>query len=172
MRSPRLLLAALLLLGGATGIAGCAGAGADGGGGDGGGNPPQVTFAAAGSTVTAGPTQYCDVQVQECRADPAAAVVLKVPPGTPLEVTVPGTVSEAPWQVVFRYRAPDGATTQARSTVFAANQRSRYTLEPPAAGAQLETVEVQQFGTAMVARQDGVDFATRATWVLSVDDRT
>ena len=55
--------------------------------------------------------------------------------------------------------------------VFGAGERSEYTLEPPVEGAQLETVEVQQFGTAMVAREDGVDFATRATWVLSVDDR-
>ena len=141
----------------------CAACGDDG--------PPQVTFAAAGSSVTAGPTQYCDVQVQDCQADPDAAVVLRVPPGSPLEVSVPGSVSEAPWQVVFRYRAPDGTATQARSTVFPAGQRSAYTLEPPAQDAQLETVEVQQFGTAMVPREDGFDFATRATWVLSVDDR-
>jgi uncharacterized protein DUF2771 len=133
--------------------------------------PPRVTFAAAGGTVTAGPTQYCDIQVQDCQADPDAAVALKVPPGETLEVSVPGAVSEAPWQVVFRYRAPDGTRTQARSNVFAAGQRSDYTLELPVADAQLETVEVQQFGTAMVPREDGVDFATRATWVLSVDDR-
>jgi Protein of unknown function (DUF2771) len=133
--------------------------------------PPRVTFVAAGSTVMAGPTQYCDVQVQDCQADPDAAAVLKVPPGETLEVSVPGSVSEAPWQVVFRYRAADGTKTQARSNVFAAGQSDGYTLELPADDAQLETVEVQQFGAAMVPRDDGVDFATRATWVLSVDDR-
>jgi Protein of unknown function (DUF2771) len=133
--------------------------------------PPKVTFAAAGSTVMASPTQYCDVNVKECQADGNAAVALKVPPGQAVEVSVPGSVSEAPWQVVFRYRAADGTKTQARSTVFPAGQRSEYKLDPPAADAQLETVEVQQFGAAMVARADGVDFATRATWVLSIDDR-
>lgn len=132
---------------------------------------PQVTFSAAGSTVTAAPTQYCDVDVQDCAADPDAAVALKVPPGEPLEVSVPGEVSQAPWQVVFRYRSADGAKTQARSNVFGAGQRSSYTLQLPAGDAQLETVEVQQFGAAMVPREDGVDFSTRATWVLSVDDR-
>jgi hypothetical protein len=133
--------------------------------------PPEVTFAADGSTVTARPTQYCDVNVQDCQADPKAAVTLRVPPGQPLEVSVPGSVSEAPWQVVFRYRSKDGTSAQARSTVFAAGERSAYTLRLPEEQAQLETVEVQQFGAAMVPREDGVDFATRATWVLSVDDR-
>jgi Protein of unknown function (DUF2771) len=135
------------------------------------GEPPRVSFAAAGSTVTAGPTQYCDVGVQECQGDGGAAVTLEVPPGEVVQVSVPESVSEAPWQVVFRYRAADGTKTQARSTVFPAGQRSEYKLELPAANAQLETVEVQQFGAAMVTGTDGVDFATRATWVLSVDDR-
>jgi hypothetical protein len=133
--------------------------------------PPEVTFAAGGSTVTAGPSQYCDVNVQDCEADGGAAVTLRVPPGQPVQVSVPAAVSEAPWQVVFRYRTADGTRTQARSTVFAAGQRTEYKLELPAPDAQLETVEVQQFGAAMVPREDGVDFATRATWVLSVDDR-
>jgi hypothetical protein len=133
--------------------------------------PPEVTFAAGGSAVAAGPTQYCDVNVQDCEADGGAAVTLRVPPGQPVQVSVPAAVSEAPWQVVFRYRTADGTRTQARSTVFAAGQRTEYKLELPAPDAQLETVEVQQFGAAMVPREDGVDFATRATWVLSVDDR-
>jgi Protein of unknown function (DUF2771) len=147
---------------GALGAAGCSGSEPP---------PPQVEFAAEGSTVTANPTQYCDVNVRECQAYPQAAVTLRVPPGKPLEVSVPGPVSEAPWQVVFRYRAKNGTSTQARSTVFGAGERSDYTLVLPDGQAQLETVEVQQFGAAMVPREDGVNFATRATWVLSVDDR-
>jgi Protein of unknown function (DUF2771) len=154
-----LLLASLLVSLGV--LAGCSGDG----------EQPKVTFAAAGGTVTAGPTQYCDVNVKQCQADGDAAVILRVPPGQAVDVSVPGSVSEAPWQVVFRYRAADSTKTQARSSVFPAGQRSEYKLELPAADAQLETVEVQQFGTAMVARPDGVDFAIRATWVLSVDDR-
>lgn len=161
------LLASLLMFLGI--LAGCSGG--DGSDGGDGGGPPKVTFAAAGSMVTAGPTQYCDVKVKECQAHGDAAVTLKVPPGQAVEVSVPGSVSEAPWQVVFRYRTADGTKTQARSTIFPAGQRSDYRLELPAADAQLETVEVQQFGAAMVTRADGVDFATRATWVLSVDDR-
>src|SRR5262250_3392995 len=80
----------------------------------GGGDPPKITFAAGGSTVTAGPTQYCDVNVKQCQPDADAAASLKVPPGQAVQVSVPGPVSEAPWQVVFRYRTVDGAKTQAR----------------------------------------------------------
>lgn len=130
---------------------------------------PEVTFSAGGASVTAGPAQYCDVEVTDCRADPEAIASLRVPPGTPLQVSVPGSVSEAPWQVVFRYRpGPGGAPVQGRSEVFAAGQRDSYTLQLPA-GAQLETAEVQQFGVPVRAG-GGIDFLVRGTWVLSVDD--
>lgn len=132
---------------------------------------PEVAFSAGGASVTAGPAQYCDVEVTDCRADPEAGAVLRVPPGTPLQVTVPGSVSEAPWQVVFRYRpGPDGAPVHARSEVFAAGQRDSYTLQLPAE-AQLETAEVQQFGVPVRA-SSGIEFLVRGTWVLSVDDRS
>ncbi len=132
---------------------------------------PEVSFSAGGVSVTAGPAQYCDVEVTDCRADPEAGAVLRVPPGTPLEVSVPDSVSGAPWQVVFRYRpGPDGAPVHARSEVFAAGQRDSYTLQLPAE-AQLETAEVQQFGAPMRAG-GGIEFLVRGTWVLSVDDRS
>lgn len=131
---------------------------------------PEVTFTADGATVMAMPTQYCDVDVQECDAYPQAAVAMAVPGDAELAVSVPEAVSEAPWQVVFRYRDAGGKAVQGRSTVLAGGQPD-YVLRLDKPGAQLETVEVQQFGAAMVPREDGVDFATRATWVLSVDDR-
>ena len=140
-------------------------------GGDGGEGPPRVTFTAAGTTVVAGPTQLCDVQVSNCHADPKAAVVLRVPPGQPLQVSVPKAVSETPWLVVFGYRTKAGEQVNARSDVFPSNQRQAYTLTLPAADAQLQTVEVQQLGGTLIPGDDGVDFPTRGTWVLSVDDR-
>ena len=59
----RLALAAVALL-----AAGC-----------GSGTPPQVTFTAADSSVTARPTQYCDLKLTECSDDAAAPVRLAVP---------------------------------------------------------------------------------------------
>ena len=133
--------------------------------------PPQVSFAAAGSTAVARPTQLCDVHVQNCTADPKAAVVLRVPPGRSVDISVPKEISDTPWLVVFGYRTKAGEKVDARSDVFAGNERQAYTLTLPAADDQLETVEVQQIGGALIQGQDGIDFPTRGTWVLSVDDR-
>lgn len=156
------LVALALLLAAVGGLTGC---GSD--------EPPQVTYTAAGVQASTGPAQYCDVEVSDCEADPAAAAVLRVPPGTPLEVSVPEPVASTPWQVVFRYRpagAPTGTATEGRSEVFAAGERADFTLGLPP-GTQLETAEVQQFGVPARDPRGGVQFLVRGTWVLSVDDR-
>ena len=146
-------------------------AGACSSGGRGADGPPEVTFEAAGTSVVARPTQLCDVSVQDCTADPDAAVVLRVTPGEPVRITVPETIGETPWLVVFGYRTASGEKANARSDLFAADERTEYTLTTPAADDQLETVEVQQLGGTFVPSTEGVDFPTRGTWVLSIDDR-
>ena len=133
--------------------------------------PPEVTFAAAGGTAVARPTQLCDVHVQNCTADPKAAVVLRVPPGQPVEISVPQAIGQTPWLVVFGYRTKSGEKVNARSDLFASNERTAYTLTLPEPDDQLETVEVQQISGTFVPSEDGVEFPTRGTWVLSVDDR-
>ncbi|MFB9908876.1 DUF2771 family protein [Allokutzneria oryzae] len=154
-------LALLLAAAGAT-LAGCAAP-----------TPPNVTFYAAGKTAVTGPAQHCDVLVENCTADTEAHAVLRVPPGKPLQISVDSHIGETPWQVVFRYRDAAGTPIEGRSAVFfGESQRLAYTLRLPTDTAQLETVEIQQFGGVLAARQDGgVDFVTRGTWVLSVDDR-
>ena len=145
-----LLLAALLL------AAGCSS------------EPPQVTFAAAANTVTAGPAQYCDIKLTDCTGDAAASAQLVVPPGLPLRVTVPDDLAEAPWHVVFRYRDAGGQEIEARSPVFADQQRD-WTLTLPAPADRLLTAQVQQFGPApRINEQTGeVEFPVRGSWVLN-----
>ena len=146
-----LLLAAVLLL--------AAGCGAD---------PPQVTFTAAGTTVTARPAQYCDLKLADCSADATAPVQLAVPPGTPLQVAVPDDVSQAPWHVVFSYRDAGGQQVDARSPVLT-NKQHDYTLTLPEAADRLLTAQVQQFGPApQINEQTGeVEFPVRGSWVLN-----
>ena len=148
----RLLLAAALLL-----AAGC-----------GTGGPPEVSFTAAGSTVTARPTQYCDLKLTDCTDDAAAPVQLAVPAGTPLRVAVPDEVAEAPWHVVFSYRDGDGQRVDGRSPLLAADQRD-YTLTLPRPGDRLLAAQVQQFGPApQINEQTGeVEFPVRGSWVLT-----
>lgn len=133
------------------------------------GAPPQVTFTAAGASVTARPAQYCDLKLADCTADASAPVRLTVPPGTPLQVAVPDAVSEAPWHVVFSYRDAGGQQVDARSPVLTAKQRD-WTLALPGPTDRLLTAQVQQFGPApRIDEQTGeVEFPVRGSWVLDV----
>ena len=149
----RLALAAVALL--------AAGCGTD--------TPPEVTFTAADTSVTARPTQYCDLKLTDCTDDAAAPVQLAVPAGTPLQVAVPDGVSEAPWHVVFTYRNGGGEQIDARSPLFPAKERGDYTLELPAPTDRLITAQVQQFGPApKINEQTGeIEFPVRGSWVLT-----
>jgi hypothetical protein len=133
--------------------------------------PPQVTFAAGQASVVARPAQYCDLKLTDCTGDPAAPVVLTVPVGTPLKVTVPHEIAATPWQVVFSYRDAGGAQTDGRSPVFAPNAQSDYTLELPAPEDRLVGAQVQQFGPPPQANAETgeIEFPIRASWVLSTN---
>ncbi|MBB5924020.1 hypothetical protein FHR81_005097 [Actinoalloteichus hoggarensis] len=132
---------------------------------------PRVSFYADRETIHVEPAQLCDAQLTECSVNEAAVGVLRVPPGAPLQISVPHHVGDTPWQVVFRYRV-DGEVVDGRSEVFAPEERLAYTLRLPEADAQLEAVEVQRFGAVLVEDPEtGVGFITSGIWVLSVDDR-
>jgi Protein of unknown function (DUF2771) len=138
---------------------------------------PNVTFYAAGQAATVGPARYCDIEVANCRANPRAAAVLQVPPGKPLQISVPAEVSAAPWQIVFRYHDNTGQRQEERTAVFAPSEpRFAYTLRLPNPTDELETAEVQQFGVSLTSPQSGdpstagFDFVIRGSWVLSVDN--
>ncbi len=135
-------------------------------------SPGDVAFAAGGTTATVGASQFCDVGVTECGNDPEAQAVLRVPPNTPLVVTVPEEVARTPWQLAFTVRDATGAVEQGRSPVFFGRTATpTFTLVLPTPTAQLQSAEVQQYGARVSQGPNGLEFATRATWVLSVDDR-
>ena len=131
--------------------------------------PPEVTFAAGTTSVTARATQYCDLKLTECSDDAGAPVRLDVPAGTPLQVTVPDGVAEAPWHVVFSYRNEGGEQIDARSPLFAADQQRDYTLTLPTPTDRLVTAQVQQFGPAPQINDDTgeIEFPVRGSWVLT-----
>jgi hypothetical protein len=155
-RTYRSLLAALALAT-AVAVAGCGSAG-----------KPQVTWTVGTATRTVGPAQYCDIKMKDCSNDDAAKAELAVPAGTPVQVTVPDEVSQAPWSVVFSYTGPDGQRTDGRSPVFAPKAQTSYTLTLPEPGDVLGTAQVQLLGAAPVANADTgeLEYPARATWVL------
>jgi hypothetical protein len=134
---------------------------------------PEVTFYSGGKTVHVGPTQYCDLSVENCQAHPEAAGALRVRPGRPLQISVPGQVADSPWTVLFTYRNAKGEPQpDTRTKIFPAGTQYAYTLVLPNPGDQLESVEVQVSGNRIEITDEGeIQFVTRGTWVLSIDDR-
>jgi hypothetical protein len=135
---------------------------------------PEVTFYADGRTVVVHPTQYCDLKSEDCAVDPEAVGVLRVRPGRPVQISVPGDLAKSAWSVKFTYRNAAGEPQEPlRSKLFTSGEpRYAYTLSLPNPDDQLESVEVQQYGTRIETSTTGAfDFVARGTWVLSVDDR-
>ncbi|MBP2340528.1 hypothetical protein JOF41_006706 [Saccharothrix coeruleofusca] len=135
---------------------------------------PEVTFYADGEAINVEPTQYCDLESENCEVDVEAAGVLRVRPGKPVQISVPGELAESAWSVKFTYRNARGEQQEPlRSKLFTANEpRYAYTLVLPNPDDQLESVEVQQYGARIETSTTGAfDFVARGTWVLSVDDR-
>jgi hypothetical protein len=134
---------------------------------------PEVTFYSSGRTVNVRPTQYCDIESENCAVDARAAGVLRVRPGKPVQISVPGEVADSAWSVKFTYRDAAGREQEPlRSKVFTnADPQYAYTLRLPNPDDQLESVEVQQFGKRVQVDETGqIQFVARGTWVLSVDD--
>ncbi|MDA3648250.1 DUF2771 domain-containing protein [Saccharopolyspora indica] len=133
---------------------------------------PQVTFYSHGRSVEVAPAQYCDPTGETCATSPDAVGDLRVPERAPLQISVPGKVSETPWQVVFLYRGTNGEELDGRSPVFAPDERHAYTLQLPPDGTRLEHVEVQQFSAVLTEGVDGgVDFGIGGTWVLNIQQQ-
>lgn len=131
---------------------------------------PQVTFYSHGTSVEVAPARYCDPSGEHCAPPKREAVgKLRVPSHEPLQISVPGEVADAPWQVAFIYRTPSGEEIRSRTPVFPPNQRYAYTLTMPQTGAHLEYVEVQKYSGMLVpSPEGGVEFALAGSWALDV----
>jgi hypothetical protein len=132
---------------------------------------PQVTFFSHGQSVEVDAARYCDPTGADC-APPTTNPVgrLPVPPGSPLQISVPQQVAAAPWQVAFVYRGVNGEEVGGKTPVFAPNKQYAYTLRLPPDGARFEHIEVQRFSAVLSAGDEGgVDFGIGGSWILKVD---
>ncbi len=132
-------------------------------------SPPEVTFTVEDRSATTGPIRHCDVELTECEENDSAVAVLRVPPGQPVQISVPESVAQTPWQVVFRYRK-GAEQVGGRSEVFPPGGQQDYTLRVPEGGA-LESLEVQQYGAPALAAGGESSFRIRAAWVLAAEGR-
>ncbi|MFE9743743.1 DUF2771 family protein [Saccharothrix saharensis] len=134
---------------------------------------PEVTFYADGRTVNVRPSQFCDLQSENCDVDPDAVGVLRVRPGKPVQISVPGDLADTAWSVKFTYRNAQGEPQEPlRSKLFTERDpKYAYTLVLPKPDDRLDTVEVQQYGARIEAGTTGAfDFVARGTWILDVDN--
>ncbi|HEX5119270.1 MAG TPA: DUF2771 family protein [Pseudonocardiaceae bacterium] len=154
------LLAAALAVGGLVGLAACSSSGSS--------SDPQITFSTSGSTVSASPIQYCDVQEKNCTSDGTAPAVVSVPAGATVQVKAPQSVSSTPWQVAARFHGSTGNEYVSCSPLFGAGKASQYTVSPAASGDTLVLIEVYQSSAVLQKNPDGVHTTpVRGTWVLT-----
>jgi hypothetical protein len=129
---------------------------------------PLVSFFAAGHATNTLPVQYCNAQLTTCYTADGHSATLRVPAGSPLQISVAPEVASSAWVVVFKYTQPDGTVGQDRSPVFAANTQDAYTLRMPTPSDQLTLAQVQQIGAiTMNANDTAPDYQAVKVWSLT-----
>ena len=72
---------------------------------------PQISAYALGHTTRVGPFFYCNVvDLNDCVRDEAEGV-LRVDDRTPVQLSVPGAISDAPWRLLKVYEDERNTTT-------------------------------------------------------------
>lgn len=133
--------------------------------------PEEVTFFANGTTVQVAPVRTCDPEAAQLtcsEVDLGKAGKLKVRPGQPIQISVPGAVAKGLWQVTLQNIDASGQLQQPRQPqLITSGETYAYTVTPPTGGEQTVVVEVAQ----VAARQasDGIQLIPAASWSLQVD---
>lgn len=133
--------------------------------------PPEVTFHANGKTIDLAPIDDCDLDAENCRRDAGAEGALRVPPGKPVQISVPGDVAETAWGVKFRYVDAHGVEQEpGRGEVFTVRDpKYAYTLTLPNPGDRLLRVEVHQLSRRIESSTTSAfNFVARRVWALEV----
>ncbi|MFJ1760152.1 DUF2771 family protein [Amycolatopsis sp. NPDC088138] len=158
MRRSRVV--ALLAAGGFAVLTGCSAPG-----------PAEVTFYADGHTINTTPVLTCDYSqqlAQPCSAK-GAAQTLKVRPGKPVQISVPGEVAGAPWQIVYEYVTPQGEFKQSDPIPFTSLDRYAYTVTPPTPADRISAVDVQRYTAVLNAGTGESGLLPSDVWGLRLD---
>lgn len=129
---------------------------------------PEVTFYSAGKTIRFTPTFYCDDARGEknCgqRAEPTT---LKVPPGQPVQISVPGQLAEGRWVVTYTYidASESQIVGEQSKDILGRGEDYTYTVTVPDKADQITQIAVQEI--AAVVMDDG-SLAPRGAWVIDV----
>ncbi|WP_328448310.1 MULTISPECIES: DUF2771 family protein [unclassified Amycolatopsis] len=148
-----------LLAAGGFAVAGCSAPG-----------PAEVTFFADGHTINATPTVTCDYSqpAQNVCRTVRPPETLRVRPGKPVQVSVPGEVADAPWRVIVEYVTPQGEFKQRDPVLITSLDRYAYTVTPPTPADRVSAVEIQAY-SAVVNSATGSDIMPSDFWGLRLD---
>lgn len=122
--------------------------------------PPQITAFAGGKSVEVAPTQYCNLYLEDCVENPVAE--LSVPRGKPMQISLPGDISNGLWRVVMVYQLDDG-TVAFDEKYHSPGESLAITVETPD-GMQLAGIEIQQ--PSAVVNEQGQPLV-HATWAIN-----
>jgi hypothetical protein len=103
--------------------------------------PPQITFYADRQTVAAGPVVFCSIDFTACEP-PGQVARLTVPPGYPLQVSLPTEIADAPWRMITVYLDASG-TQQVREQYYRPGARLAVTVRLDDPASTLQGVEIQ-----------------------------
>ncbi|WP_410595192.1 DUF2771 family protein [Amycolatopsis sp. lyj-23] len=149
-----------LLAAGGFAVAGCSAPG-----------PAEVTFYADGHTINTTPVLTCDYSqklAQPCSAK-GDTRTLKVRPGKPVQISVPGEVAGSPWQIVFEYVTPRGEFKQSDPIPFTSLDRYAYTVTPPTPADRISAVDVQKYTAVLNADTGESGLLPSDVWGLRLE---
>jgi hypothetical protein len=140
---------------------------------------PTITFFADGHTTTAVPLSHCDALLRSCEKNNGVEANLKVRPGKSVQISVPSEIADTPWVVNVQYSNARGELQPVQQQVFTPGKSYAYTAKPPTSTDQLQVVEVQQLGAAMITDAAGnptfddegrpeYEVRARAVWSLQI----
>ncbi|MFE0023052.1 DUF2771 family protein [Amycolatopsis sp. NPDC059021] len=147
-----------LLAAGGFAVAGCSAPG-----------PAEVTFFADGHTIRVTPLTLCDLKSAKCVPDPDAAGSLKVRPGRPVQISVPGDIAKSLWKVTAQYVNSKGEPQPLMENIITLRDRYAYTVTPPSKDDQIQVIEIAQ--ASVITRTGNPEDAepiTTALWSLQV----
>lgn len=122
--------------------------------------PPEITYYAHGATAVAGPLVLCSLDFRSC-APAGLPARLDVPPGDPLQISLPADIFNAPWRLITIY-VDKGGAQRSRDQYFKQGAQLAVTVRV-GSGEVLQGVEIQLPSGATDAAGNPV---ARGAWSL------
>ncbi|MBY6365366.1 DUF2771 family protein [Rhodococcoides corynebacterioides] len=127
---------------------------------------PRVSAFADGRFAEVEPFRYCPVQEPLCEYEGTTAV-LPVREGHPLQLSLPGEISESPWGFAAVYQNPETGEAGEVDDYFAPGTRNTLTVEPTRDGLDLVGVEVRLPSGVIDVDTNQEEIVSHAIWSIA-----